>query len=67
MVGGQRMKLGKRNVGKQVAVVIEDGCFHIMYGAEELAVRQCKTTGPLAGIKTTSKSQNPEPRPPKAP
>lgn len=61
-VARQVMKIGSRHAGRRVLVLIEDTCFRIMYGEEELAVRARKTTGPLTSVKITSKSRNPRPR-----
>lgn len=39
MVNKQPMKLGPHHVGKLVTVIIEDTCYRILHGEEELAVK----------------------------
>jgi transposase InsO family protein len=39
IVNKQRMKLGPRHAGKLVTVIIEDTCYRILHGEDELAVR----------------------------
>jgi hypothetical protein len=55
MVSNQRLKLGKRNVGKLVTVVIEDTCFRVLHGEEELAVRARNNTDPLTRVRVIHK------------
>jgi hypothetical protein len=51
MVSSQRLKLGKRNAGKLVTIVIEDTCFRVLHGEEELAVRARNNTDPLTRVR----------------
>ena len=55
MVANQRLKLGKRNAGKLVTVVIEDTCFRVLHGEEELAVRARNNTQPLGRVRVIHK------------
>lgn len=59
MVNKQPMKLGPRHAGKLVTVIIEDTCYRILHGEEELAVKPRKDTSPITrlyvrGMKTKS-------------
>jgi len=46
MVNKQPMKLGPRHAGKLVTVIIEDTCYRILHGEEELAVKPRRDTSP---------------------
>jgi hypothetical protein len=39
VVNNQPIKLGPRHAGKLVTVIIEDTCYRILHGEEELAVK----------------------------
>lgn len=54
----QRLKLGKRNAGKQVTVIVEDTPFRILYEGEELAVKQWRNPGPIKGVKVISRREH---------
>jgi hypothetical protein len=43
------MKLGSRHAGKLVTVIIEDACYRILHGNEELVVKLRKDTSPITG------------------
>lgn len=58
MGAAQRLKLGKRNAGKLVTVVVEDTYFRILYEGEELAVKQRRNPGPIKGIKIISRRED---------
>ncbi len=60
MVSSQRLKLGKRNAGKLVTVIIEDTCFRVLHGEEELAVRARSNTDPLTRIRVIHKRDSQE-------
>jgi hypothetical protein len=49
MVNKQPMKLGPRHAGKLVTVIIEDTCYRILHGEEEIAVKPAKTPAPSPG------------------
>ena len=48
MVNKQPMKLGPRHAGLVNTVIIEDTCYRILHGEEELAVKPRKDTSPTA-------------------
>ncbi len=50
MVNRQAIKLGPRHAGKLVTVIIEDTCYRILHGEEELAVRPRKDTSPVTRL-----------------
>ena len=50
MVNKQPMKLGPRHAGKLVTVIIEDTCYRILHGEEELAVKPRKDTSPITRL-----------------
>jgi transposase InsO family protein len=50
MVNKQMMKLGPRHAGKLVTVIIEDTCYRILHGEEELAVKPRKDTSPITRL-----------------
>jgi transposase InsO family protein len=50
MVNKQAMKLGPRHAGKLVTVIIEDTCYRILHGEEELAVKPRKDTSPVTRL-----------------
>lgn len=50
MVNKQPMKLGPRHAGKLVTVIIEDTCYRILHGEEELAVKPRKDTSPVTRL-----------------
>lgn len=65
MVGNQRMKVGKAHVGKIVTVVIEDTCFRVRHGEEELAVRPRNDTTPITKVKVYARHSRPTAEPSK--
>ena len=50
MVNKQAIKLGPRHAGKLVTVIIEDTCYRILHGEEELAVKPRKDTSPVTRL-----------------
>jgi hypothetical protein len=50
MVNKQPMKPGPRHAGKLVTVIIEDTCYRILHGEEELAVKPRKDTSPITRL-----------------
>ena len=50
MVNKQPMKLGPRHAGLVNTVIIEDTCYRILHGEEELAVKPRKDTSPIARL-----------------
>ena len=50
MVNKQPMKLGPRHAGKLVTVIIEDTCYRVLHGEEELAVKPRKDTSPITRL-----------------
>ena len=50
MVNKQMMKLGLRHAGKLVTVSIEDTCYRVLHGEEELAVKPRKDTSPITRL-----------------
>ncbi len=46
MVTRQRLKLGKKNAGKLVTVIIGDTHFRILHEGEEIAVKERRNSGP---------------------
>lgn len=58
MVTRQRLKLGKRNAGKLVTVIIEDTYFRILHEGEEIAVKQRRDTGPVTMLRVVSKRED---------
>ena len=46
MVNKQPIKLGPRHAGKLVTVIIEDTCYRIPHGGEELAIKPRRDTTP---------------------
>jgi transposase InsO family protein len=50
MVNRQPIKLGPRHAGKLVTVIIEDTCYRILHGEEELAVKPRKDTSPVTRL-----------------
>jgi hypothetical protein len=50
MVNKQPIKLGPRHAGKLVTVIIEDTCYRILHGEEELAVKPRKDTSPVTRL-----------------
>ena len=50
MVNRQPIKLGPRHAGKLVTVIIEDTCYRILHGEEELAVKPRKDTSPITRL-----------------
>jgi hypothetical protein len=44
------MKLGPRHAGKLVTVIIEDTCYRILHGEEELAIKPRKDTSPITRL-----------------
>ncbi|MEU3620493.1 hypothetical protein ABZ725_50820 [Streptomyces sp. NPDC006872] len=58
MVASQHLKLGKRNVGKQVVVVIEDTHFRILHEGEAIAVKERRKPGPLDRVRIVSKRED---------
>ena len=49
-VNYQHMKLGPRHAGKLVTVIIEDTCYRILHGEEELAVKPRKDSSPITRL-----------------
>jgi transposase InsO family protein len=50
MVNKQFMKLGPRHAGKLVTVIIEDTCYRVLHGEEEIAVKPRKDTSPITRL-----------------
>ena len=50
MVNKQPMKLGPRHAGKLVTVIIEDTCYRVLHGEEEIAVKPRKDTSPITRL-----------------
>ena len=50
VVSYQHMKLGPRHAGKLVTVIIEDTCYRILHGEEELAVKPRRDTSPITRL-----------------
>jgi transposase InsO family protein len=50
MVNKQPIKLGPRHAGKLVTIIIEDTCYRILHGEEELAVKPRKDTSPITRL-----------------
>jgi hypothetical protein len=50
MVNKQPIKLGPRHAGKLVTVIIEDTCYRILHGEEELAVKPRQDTSPITRL-----------------
>ena len=50
MVNKQPIKLGPRHAGKLVTVIIEDTCYRVLHGEEELAVKPRKDTSPITRL-----------------
>jgi hypothetical protein len=44
------MKLGPRHAGKLVTVIIEDTCYRVLHGDEELAVKPRRDTSPITRL-----------------
>jgi transposase InsO family protein len=59
MVNKQPMKLGPRHAGKLVTVIIEDTCYRILHGEEELAVKPRKDTSPITRLYVRGKKTQP--------
>lgn len=58
MVASQRLKLDKRNVGKQVTVVIEDTHCRVLHEGEEIVVKERRNPGPLDRIRIVPKRED---------
>ena len=50
VVNKQFMKLGPRHAGKLVTVIIEDTCYRVLHGEEEIAVKPRKDTSPITRL-----------------
>ena len=50
VVNKQFMKLGPRHAGKLVTVIIEDTCYRVLRGEEEIAVKPRKGTSPITRL-----------------
>ena len=59
MVNKQPIKLGPRHAGKLVTVIIEDTCYRILHGEEELAVKPRKDTSPITRLYVRGKKTRP--------
>ena len=59
MVNKQPIKLGARNAGKLVTVIIEDTHFRILHGEEELAIKPRRDTGPITRLYVRGKATQP--------
>jgi hypothetical protein len=55
MVARQPIKLGPRHAGKLVTVIVEDACFRILHGEEELAVKPRRDTTPITRLHVMGK------------
>lgn len=58
MVTSQRLKVGKKNVGKLVTVIIEDSHFRILHEDEEIAVKERRNSGPIGRIRVVSQRED---------
>nr|WP_199827070.1 helix-turn-helix domain-containing protein [Streptomyces sp. WM6378] len=58
MVTSQRLKLGKKNAGKLVTVIIADTHFRILHEGEEIAVKERRNPGPISKIRVVSKRED---------
>jgi hypothetical protein len=63
MVHRQPIKLGPRHAGKRVTIVIEDTCFRILHGDEELAIKPRRDTTPITRLYVRGKNALPSCRP----
>jgi transposase InsO family protein len=59
MVNKQPIKLGPRHAGKLVTVIIEDTCYRILHGEEELAIKPRRDTGPVTRLYVRGKKTQP--------
>jgi transposase InsO family protein len=59
MVAKQSIKLGPRNAGKLVTVVIEDTHFRILHGEELLAIKPRKDSTPITRLYVRGKDTSP--------
>jgi transposase InsO family protein len=59
MVNKQPIKLGPRHAGKLVTVIIEDTCYRILHGEEELAIKPRRDTTPITRLYVRGKSTQP--------
>ena len=50
VVNKQFMKLGPRHAGQLVTVIIEDTCYRVLHGEEEIAVKPRKDTSPITRL-----------------
>jgi transposase InsO family protein len=56
MVNNQPIKLGPRHAGKLVTVIIEDTCYRILHGEEELAIKPRRDTTPITRLYVRGKN-----------
>jgi hypothetical protein len=49
-VDGEKHQVGTGHTGKLVTVIIEDTCYRILHGEEELAVKPRKDTSPVTRL-----------------
>jgi len=61
VVNYQHMKLGPRHAGKLVTVIIEDTCYRILHGEEELAVKPRRDTSPITRLYVRGMKPRPDP------
>jgi hypothetical protein len=59
MVNNQPIKLGPRHAGKLVTVIIEDTCYRILHGEEELAIKPRRDTTPVTRLYVRGKGTQP--------
>ena len=59
MVNNQPIKLGPRHAGKLVTVIIEDTCYRILHGEEELAIKPRRDTTPITRLYVRGKGTQP--------
>lgn len=60
MVNRQPIKLGPRHAGKLVTVIIEDTCYRILHGDEELAIKPRRDTTPVTRLYVRGKDTQPK-------
>jgi hypothetical protein len=60
MINNQPIKLGPRHAGKLVTVIIEDTCYRILHGEEELAVKPRRDTSPITRLYVRGKNTQPK-------
>lgn len=58
IVTSQRLKLGMKNVGKLVSVIIEPTHFCILLEGEEFAFKERRNPGPISKIRVVSKRED---------